>query len=81
MYHANGYFIASLDSVIVPYPGINERLGLCSVFVANIIVNLIVVAFAVKWRVNIAKVNCFVLDVFPHNFEVIPCQDPISLNT
>jgi hypothetical protein len=64
-------FIQTAFGQRVPRPGINKRLSLGAVFCADVVVNLVVVALGVKWRVNVAQVNAFVFDFPAQDFKVV----------
>jgi hypothetical protein len=41
---------------------------------------LVIVALAVKWRVNITEVNRLVFDIFPQYFKVIAVKEGILID-
>ena len=63
---------------VVPRPGIGERLRLRAVFAADVVVNLEIIAVGIERRVDIAKVNRFVLEVAAQNFEIVAVKKLIG---
>lgn len=61
--------------VVVPRPRIRKRLRLRAVFLTDVVVNLIVIAFGIKRRVNITKVNRFVADEFTQDVEIVAVKE------
>ncbi len=66
-------FIKARVCVFVPSPGVHEGLGLGAVFAADVVVNLVVVAFVVEGRVDVAEVNAFVFEVLglAQDFQIV----------
>ena len=57
--------------LLIPNPGIGECLSLCPIFVSDVVVDLVVVAFGVEGWINVTQVDGFIGNIFAKNFEVV----------
>jgi hypothetical protein len=65
----------TLVGVVVPRPCVGERLRLRTVFGADVVVYLVVVAFRIERRINITKINRLVADKLPHHIKIVTVKE------
>ncbi len=65
--------------MVVPRPCVGKRMCLRTVFDADVVVYLVVVAFGTERRINITKINRLVTDKLPHHIKIIDVEDFVDL--
>ena len=60
-----------LDRFVAPFPGIDERLRLCPVFAALIIIDLEVIALRIERWVDVAEIDAFGRYLAAQDVEVV----------
>ncbi len=69
----------TLVGVVVPRPCVGESLCLRTVFGADVVVYLVVIAFRVERRINVTKINRLVADKLSQNIQVIAVVEFVHL--
>jgi len=64
-----------LAGVVVPRPCVGKRLCLRTVFGADVVVYLVVVALGIERRIDVAKINRLVTDKLPHYIKVVVVKE------
>ena len=59
----------------VSRPCVGERLCLRTVFGADVVVYLVVVAFGIERRIDVAKINRLVADKLPHYIKIVTVKE------
>ena len=69
--------LKSSNRQFVPGPGINERLGLRLVILANVVVNLKLVALGVERRIDVAQINRFIPHFAPQDVQIVAVVEDV----
>jgi hypothetical protein len=65
-------FVIGFLGLLVPVPGVFERVYLRIGFGARLVLEkYVVVAVRIKWRVEIDEINGFILNVIPQDLKIV----------
>jgi hypothetical protein len=65
------YRMKTLTCLLIPRPCVNKCLFLRSIFTAQLVINLVVVALGIEGRVNVAKMNRLIPHLIAQYVEIV----------
>ena len=71
--------VVTMNGVVVPRPWVGKRLCLGTVLGADVVVYLVVVAFGIERRIDVAKINRLVADKLPHHIKIVAVKEFVHI--